>query len=167
MNNCQCFQGSPRNSETDIQLFEQTSVSFRKMRELLLFLLLLAAGTVGAQNPNLVAPPPYIKTVVLKPVDPEAYTPIVKLGEKLILSFDDISSERRIYSYKIEHCDYNWKISNLASTEYMTGYASDRFRDFQNSFNTLQFYTHYELEIPNQHNRIKLTGNYLISVFDD
>ena len=167
MNNCQCFQGSPRYRETDTRLFERTSVSFRKMREPLLFLLLMAAWAVCAQNPNLVAPPPYIKTVVLKPADPEAYTPIVKLGEKLILSFDDISSERRIYSYKIEHCDYNWKISNLASTEYMTGYASDRFRDFQNSFNTLQFYTHYELEIPNQNNRIKLTGNYLISVFDD
>ena len=92
--------------------------------------------------------------------------PIVKLGEKLVLSFDDITSDRQFYSYRIEHCDYFWQPSNLSSTEYMTGFATDRIRDFQNSFNTLQYYTHYRLEIPNENNRIKLTGNYLISVLD-
>lgn len=155
MSHHHCFQGSSVHS-----------VSGKKRRLSLVLTLLITQSILLGQIPGLILPPPNIKTIVLKPVDPEAYTPIVQLGEKLILSFDDITSDRQFYSYRIEHCDYNWQPSNLSSTEYMTGYSTDRIRNFQNSFNTFQFYTHYELEIPNDNNRIKLSGNYLISVLD-
>lgn len=115
----------------------------------------------------MIAPPPNIKTVILRPDREEAYVPIVKLGEKLIFSFDDINADQHLYTYRIEHCDYNWQPSGLAPSEYLTGYATDRIRIYQNSFNTLQFYTHYELELPNSTNRITKTGNYLITVLDE
>lgn len=120
-----------------------------------------------AQHSILVSPPPYIKSIVLKPNKINSYAPIIKLNEKLNLSFDDINGDEKIYSYRIEHCDYNWNKSNLVSTEYMTGFATDRIREYENSFNTLQYYTHYDLTIPNQNNRIKKTGNYVISILDE
>ena len=138
-----------------------------KSNTLILLFLFIFSTTLTSQNINIVTPPSNIKSVVLKPVRPNSYAPIIQLGEKLILSFDDINAQEIIYTYKIEHCDYNWQKSNLASTEFMTGYATDRIRNYENSFNTLQYYTHYQLQIPNENNRIKKTGNYLISIFDE
>lgn len=138
------------------------------MRKIALFCVLAMGNLyVFSQQKIIVDPPANFKTIDLRPARSESYAPIVKLGEKLVLSFDDINSQERIYSYSIEHCDYNWQKSNLSSTEFMTGYATDRIRNYQNSFNTLQYYTHYELEIPNDNNRIKLSGNYLISILDE
>ncbi|TDA89417.1 DUF5103 domain-containing protein, partial [Halomonas marinisediminis] len=92
---------------------------------------------------------------------------IIKLGESLILQFDDLSDSQEEYSYKIEHYDYNWKISKLIATEYINGYNSDWIRDYENSFNTLQPYTYYKLVLPNEKTQIKLTGNYLITILDE
>ena len=138
-----------------------------KYYSLIFLISLCSIVNVLGQNSNIILPPLNIKSIVLKPLNPNDYAPIIKLGEKLILSFDDINADEKIYSYKIEHCDYYWQNSNLASTEYMTGFATDRIRDYENSFNTLQYYTHYQLQIPNKNNRIKKSGNYIISIIDD
>jgi len=133
----------------------------------LLFLLFCLIFDMNAQNSVLIPPPPNMKSIVLKPNKINTYAPIIKLGESFSLSFDDINGNENIYSYRIEHCDYNWNKSNLVSTDYMTGFAKDRIRNYENSFNTLQYYTHYELTFPNQNNKIKKSGNYIIYILDE
>lgn len=61
----------------------------------------------------------------------------------------------------------NWEVSNLSESEFINGYAKDRIRDYENSFNTLQPYTNYKLILPNVNTRIKISGNYMLSVLNE
>ena len=83
------------------------------------------------------------------------------------LSFDDLNADEHDYTYKIEHCTLNWEVSNLSESEFVNGYAEDRIRNYENSFNTLQPYTNYRLTIPNEDTRIKISGNYMLSVLNE
>ena len=109
----------------------------------------------------------HIKTIILKPMAINAYAPIVQLGEKLQLTFDDLNADEHTYSYKIEHCELDWSKSDLSQSEFIDGFSGDRIRDYENSFNTLQPYTNYRVTIPNETTKIKISGNYLISVLNE
>ena len=111
--------------------------------------------------------PDYIKSIQLKPLKTKAFLPIFKLGEPIALKFDDLEGNQKDYTYKITHCTYNWKDSNLSPTEYTNGFADGNIVNFENSFNTYQDYTHYQLVIPNDYVRLKISGNYLISVLNE
>ena len=109
----------------------------------------------------------HIKTIILKPTAINSYAPIVQLGEKLMLAFDDLNADEQTYSYKVEHCDLEWNKSDLSQSEFIDGFSGDRIRDYENSFNTLQPYTNYRVTIPNETTKIKISGNYLISVLNE
>jgi hypothetical protein len=108
-----------------------------------------------------------IKTVILKPLAANRYAPQMRMGESFILAFDDLEASQEEYYYKIEHCDFDWNPSNLSDREFINGYSEDRIRNYENSFNTLQFYTHYSTTFPNSQTSFKISGNYKISVLDD
>lgn len=114
------------------------------------------------------AAPNFIKTITFQGNTPLAQLPILKLGERFQLSFDDINGDERDYYYKIEHFNFDWTPSNLAKGEYIDGFDDMRIDFYENSFNTLQMYSHYVLNIPNRDTRgLTKSGNYLISIFDD
>lgn len=122
---------------------------------------------ISAQEKIEIQEPTYIKSVQLRSTKANAYFPIVKLGETIVLQFDDLEGDEKEYTYKIEHCTYDWKKSNLSSTEFSNGFSNDLIRDYENSFNTYQNYTHYRLAIPNQNLRLRISGNYLLSVMNE
>jgi hypothetical protein len=111
--------------------------------------------------------PTYIKSVELRSLTSNSFLPIVKLGEPLIFKFDDTEGDQKEYLYKITHCTYDWKNSNLSDAYFSDGFAQDRIRNYDNSFNTFLDYTHYQMTIPNDQVRLKISGNYLISVYDE
>ncbi|MFT5761248.1 MAG: hypothetical protein ACI8WA_000358 [Polaribacter sp.] len=108
-----------------------------------------------------------IKSIQLKPLGETNFSAIVPLGKTLFLSFDDLDADQKEYSYKIEHMDSDWKPSSISTNEYIFGFHQNRILEYENSFNTLQNYTHYKVQIPNENTKITKSGNYLISVLDE
>lgn len=109
----------------------------------------------------------FIKTLAVEASGTLKQQNIFQLGEAFSVSFDDLNADERTYYYKIAHCDWDWTPSNLLAAEYIDGFAENQFLDFSNSFNTLVGYTHYTVSFPNENTRIKISGNYLISILDE
>ncbi len=86
----------------------------------------------------------------------------------LVLRFDDLSDGVKNYNYKIIHCNSDWIQSNLTDTEYLDGsiFQND-IRDYQFSFNTYTSYQHYSLKLPNEDISFKVSGNYIVQVYED
>jgi len=129
------------------------------------FFFILTFFYVSAQE--IVLPPDYIKSIQLSSSQNGEFAPFVPLNGSFSLSFDDLEADEKDYYYKIEHCDRNWEISDLVTTEFVRGYAEEQIRDYENSFNTLQFYTHYYIGFPNENTRLLISGNYRISILDE
>lgn len=95
--------------------------------------------------------------------------PIITLGsdDEITFSFDELSHTYRRYTYRITHCNSDWQPSDLHEIDYITGF-NDRTIDYwENSSGTTQLYTHYEFYIPNEDVSLKVSGNYMVEVFDD
>ncbi|MCX7547966.1 DUF5103 domain-containing protein [Xanthomarina sp. F1114] len=115
-----------------------------------------------------VVPPDYIKTIIFTGETPESQLPIIKLGDRIVLTFDALNGNEEDFYYKIEHYDYDWTPSNLTKAEYMSGYDNQRIRNYENSFNSYQIYSHYNLTIPNERTRgLTKSGNYMVHIYND
>ncbi len=95
--------------------------------------------------------------------------PIIELNQidHVQLSFDDLTDDIKNYSYTLEHCDASWRPSMLSKEEYIDGFTDQPFYDYKLSFNTYVNYVHYTLDIPNDDIGIKVSGNYILKVFED
>lgn len=110
-----------------------------------------------------------IKSVLLYRAGWELSYPIIELNssEQITLSFDDLSDDIKNYSYTLIHCDENWYPSVIQEEEYMEGFNSNQIYDYALSSNTDVGYVHYTLNIPNEDVRLRLSGNYIIKIFED
>ena len=109
--------------------------------------------------------PSYISTIQFKGTTDQSQLPIIRLGERVQLSFDALNGKEEDFYYSITHHDFDWSPSDLSKSEYLDGFDDVRITTYQNSLNTLQIYSHYTLTIPNRDTRRLLkSGNYLLSV---
>lgn len=121
-------------------------------------LLLSLGGLVYGQN---------IQSIQLFNPQTNDETPVIRFGEQLILSFDDLTNSSEIYRYTIKHYDRNWNDDNLFFTEIATGSLNGLLDKFEYSFNTIQAYTHYKLTFPNDKMQPKISGNFELIVYKD
>ena len=87
--------------------------------------------------------------------------------ETIEFSFDEMSHQYHRFTYHITHCDAQWKPSNLIESEYMEGFNDQPIENWENSLNTTFDYTHYSLTLPNDDVKLRLSGNYRLSIRED
>ncbi|MCZ4695860.1 DUF5103 domain-containing protein [Ancylomarina euxinus] len=110
-----------------------------------------------------------IHTVQCHPVGWELSPPIVELSSQnqLQFSFDELGKDIQDYSYRIVHCNADWKSSGLSEFDFLDGFSENQIQDYEFSFNTNVDYVHYSLLLPNGDVKLKLSGNYILEVYQD
>jgi hypothetical protein len=119
-----------------------------------------------AQVENEIVPPYNIKTVSFVQ-NKQNVVPIFQLGDAFELQFDDLYGTDASYFYEIVHCDYNWNPSDIQKRDYLQGFDNQRIQESSSSFNCLQIYTHYRLPFPNSTTQLKISGNYMLKIFNE
>lgn len=111
----------------------------------------------------------HIHTLIIHRADSELEDPVIQLNgdQKITLQFDDLGEDPPNMYYRFEHCSSDWKSSGLQRMDYQTGYNTALISDYDFSFNTIQSYTHYSIEFPNEDIQFTKSGNYVIQVFMD
>lgn len=96
--------------------------------------------------------------------------PVIGLGEgvPVNIAFDDLTHEYRRYAYKVEHCNADWSTSgDLFVSDYIDGFNADNvIEHVEQSINTNVQYTHYRFQIPNERCKLKMSGNYRVTIYD-
>jgi len=126
----------------------------------------LFVSSMFAQVQQEINPPENIKTIIFGGPTEDQF-PVIQLGEPIRLEFDDITANEQDYYYKIIHCDYDWTPSQLLKSQYLNGVDNQRIIDYENSYSTLQSYSNYRLTIPNENVGLKVSGNYVLEIYND
>ncbi|MFY8012230.1 MAG: DUF5103 domain-containing protein [Saprospiraceae bacterium] len=112
---------------------------------------------------------PTIKSVTFHPQGMGIAAPVsdVEGNIPLLLTFDELTNDVKRFSYKLIHCDFDWRPSELMEMEYINGYPEDNIQQYSFSSKTTLPYVHYELTLPNRGTRWTKSGNYLLIVYED
>lgn len=95
--------------------------------------------------------------------------PFVELNntDTITFTFDEVSDNIENYNYTFIHCNSNWQPSNLSENEFIDGFSENPVTNYKQSFNTFCNYIHYKISLPNENIKLKLSGNYILFVYEN
>ncbi|MEO0898703.1 MAG: type IX secretion system plug protein domain-containing protein [Bacteroidota bacterium] len=101
----------------------------------------------------------------------ESY-PVLYLNrdQNLVLTFDELveeSANPSDFFVDVISCNANWEPSGLLNVEFYDGFFNQRITEIQRSGLTRVPYFHYWYSFPNQGEKFKQSGNYLLKVYRD
>lgn len=135
------------------------------------YICLFAAFTATARDTSTSIFNPQFKSLqILDPTNPLGQ-PIIKpnnAASRVLISFDELAEDNRFLRYRLIHCDSNWQPSTLISElDYLDSFNEGQVVDYALSDNSLTHYVHYNITIPNDEITPRLSGNYLIEIYDE
>ena len=112
---------------------------------------------------------PKIKTIQIFQRGWQMSYPIIELNSdsRVELRFDELVDDAKNYTYKIVHCNADWTKSDISEFDYLEGFQENQLENYEFSLNANIMYVHYNLEIPNEDIKLKISGNYIIEVLDE
>ena len=162
-------------SSTNIDPSNKAKSQKPKAKSLIIvMLLLISCNLLNAQQLQSYSDKNYndkVQTVLLHPTSDSLAKPIIPLNDmmgKLHLQFDIFANDAPYMYYTFVHCNNDWtQQSDIQQIEYLNGFDSDDIENYSFSLNTMVDYVHYDLVFPTEDMTPKISGNYLLIVFED
>ncbi len=98
-----------------------------------------------------------------------SYPAVLRLDtdDVLHVSFDQLSHTYHRYVCHVSRHEADWKpASEVFESDWLEGFNDFVIDDSETSLNTIVPYTHYQFQLPNPQCRLKLSGNYRLSILD-
>ena len=94
--------------------------------------------------------------------------PVIMLNgeDRLIVNFDYLGYDVHYLRYSVTHCNADWQPSQLVESEYVSGFNYADIDDYEQSEATYVHYYNYQFVLPNQDMELLVSGNYLLSVYE-
>lgn len=112
---------------------------------------------------------PSFRSLQVRPTANWMAPPLITLDspEQIAIEFDEIAEDRRYLRYRLIHCNAEWQPSGITESEYLDGFNQDDITEYDFSQATTVHYVHYRIALPNDKIRPRLSGNYLVQIYDE
>ncbi len=134
----------------------------------ILFVLILNTSCLQAQILTDTILNPNILSVKFAPEGFDLGYPILekRSNTPLVLHFDVMGDTQPSLSYRLIHCDIDWKASQILTQDYLNKRFNEFYiEDYALSFSTKRNYTHYKAIVSPE--QLKLSGNYVLQIFEE
>jgi len=109
-----------------------------------------------------------VRSLKVAPTNNLYMPPIITLNgeDRLLITFDYLDYDVHYLRYSVTHCNADWQPSQLVESEYVSGFNYGDISDYAASEATYMHYSNYAFLLPNDDMQLLVSGNYLLSVYE-